>query len=402
MKIQQESLTLDGLVITGKQIEALGAELSTFTKALASLQSKLNNIVRTSETVSGAVTRNGEIIQHASDVIDQASDPFRQMETTINDLPNDVVNLHKEVVHLSDSLTAASKKSEDLQAKLDIAHRYIPSPIVSRFRKWIKWLMHRWVRNSETDSGTVTSSGGIIHHGSDSFRQSDESHDSVPEKAIMLQDSHLPSDWWLCPEKTISSEHLNDVFCLGHRIGQSADNWTVRINQFKAGKSHVIKKAEATLRAAAPSLFRRINIDPRDTVVIPVLGSQETSGTANSRNSHLAKAIASGVGAKFVLDCLQKDKHLPLHRQPSAHARDQALNNANYRASRLSCKNVVIVDDIFTRGATMSEIAKAIHKSNPGTQIFGFALGRHVRLEYSPTQANTNIPQELAEIWDKT
>lgn len=401
-KIQQESLTLDGLAITGIQIEELGAKLSTFANALASLQSKLNNIVRTSEMVSGTVTRNGEIIQHASDVIDQASDPFRQMETTINNLPNEVVNLHKEVVHLSDSLTIASKKSEDLQEKLDIAHKYIPSPIVSRVRKWIKWLKHRWARDSKTDSGTITSSGEIIHHGSDLFRQSDESHDTVPEKANALQDSYFPSDWWLRPEKIRSSEYLNDVFCLGYRIGQSVDNWTVRINQFKAGKSNVIKKAAATLRAAAPSLFRRINIDPRDTIVMPVLGSQETSGDANSKNSHLAKAIASGAGAKFVLDCLQKDKHPPLHLQPSAHARDQALNNANYRASRLNCKNVIIVDDIVTRGATMSEIAKAIHKSNPGTQIFGFALGRHVRPEYSPAQANTNIPQELAEIWDQT
>lgn len=219
----------------------------------------------------------------------------------------------------------------------------------------------------------------------------------------MTQELVLTSDWWLCPEISGSSEHLKDVFCLGYRIGWSTDDfWTVRINEFKEHNPQAVKKAAATVRVAAPSLFQRINIDPQDTIIIPVLGSQETSGTANSKNSILANAIASGAGTKFVFNCLQKNKHQPLHLQPNAHARDQALNNANYRASRLSCKNVVIVDDIITRGATMSEIANAIHKSNPGTQIFGFALGRHVRQEHRPAQANTNIPQELAEIWDQT
>ena len=178
-KVRQESFTLDGLAITGKQIEELGAELTTFTHALESLQSKLNNIVRSSETISGTVARNGEVIQDASDVIDQASDRFRQMGTTIYDLPNDVASLHKEVGHLSDSLTTASKKSEDLHVKLDIAHKYIPSPIASRFRKWMKWLPNRRVRKNATNSETITGSGGIIQERSDSFRQSYESHDPV-------------------------------------------------------------------------------------------------------------------------------------------------------------------------------------------------------------------------------
>ena len=178
-KIQQESLTLDGLAITGKQIDEFGAGLTTFANTLDSLQSKLYNIIRTSETVSGTVTRNGEIIRDASDVIGQASDRFRQMGTTIDDLPSDVVSLHKEVGHLSDSLTTASKKSEELQVKLDIAHKYIPSPIVSRFRKWMKWLQHRRVRKNVTNSETVTASRGRIHDRSASVRQPYEPKDPV-------------------------------------------------------------------------------------------------------------------------------------------------------------------------------------------------------------------------------
>lgn len=232
--------------------------------------------------------------------------------------------------------------------------------------------------------------------------KSDESHDSIPEKFAVPQDVFLHSDWWLCPQDTMRG-HLEGVFCFGYRIGWTDDKWTVRINQFKTGKPlATIRKAEATLRTAAPSLFQRIDIDPGDTVVIPALNSKQTAGSADSKNSRLAKAIANGAEAKFVFDCLQKNKHKPLHRQPDADARDQVLNDANYRASVLNCTNILIVDDIVTRGATMSYIAAAIRQSNPSAQIFGFALGRHVRPENFPLQANAKIPHELAEIWDRT
>lgn len=197
--------------------------------------------------------------------------------------------------------------------------------------------------------------------------------------------------------------HLNGVFCFGYRIGWSDDKWTNELtNLNQENLSLLLGKAEATLRTAAPSLFQRIDIDPGDTVVIPALNSKQTAGSVDSKNSRLAKSIAHGAGAKFVFDCLQKNKHEPLHRQLDADARDQVLNDANYRASILNGKNILIVDDIITRGATMSTIAKAIHLSNPDMRIFGFALGRHVRPENAPSQANAKIPHELAEIWDRT
>ncbi len=145
--------------------------------------------------------------------------------------------------------------------------------------------------------------------------------------SIMAQELVLTTDWWLCPEISKSSERLKDVFCLGYRIGWSNDDfWTVRNYEFKKGNPQAVENAAATLRVAAPSLFRRINIDPQDTIIIPVLGSQITSSIANSKNSILADAVASGAGTKFVFDCSQKHKHEPLHRERGVQARDQALN----------------------------------------------------------------------------
>ncbi|MCY3615321.1 MAG: phosphoribosyltransferase [Bacteroidetes bacterium] len=221
---------------------------------------------------------------------------------------------------------------------------------------------------------------------------------------VVLTDSIISSDWWLYQN---IGDRLDSIYCFGYRIGTSMDDeWTVRINNFKQGRERDIKKAIRTLRTASPSLFERIGINPETTTVIPVLGSQETSANSRSKISRLAKAIADGADAKFTLHCLSKNKHDPLHLQTDRYARDQALNKANHQALEFDhhCENVIIVDDIVTRGKTMSAVANAIHRSNPLVEIFGFALGRHVRRDYLPVsfdEANAEIPDELAEIWDQ-
>ncbi len=229
------------------------------------------------------------------------------------------------------------------------------------------------------------------------------------DKTIRLWD--IVEDWWIRPNTTVRREHLKAVSCFGYRTGwHSSDRWIGRINGFKYGKRGHVRKAEATLRAAAPSLFRHIGIGPKGTAVIPVLGSQETSATPNSNNSRLAKAIAEGAGARFVLDCLTKKKHPSLHRSRGGRVkRGEILEMANYRATELSCKNAVIVDDILTTGTTMSTIAEAISKSSPETSIYGFALGRHFSEHYLPEgihsmeealeKANAKIPSIFDKIW---
>ena len=182
------------------------------------------------------------------------------------------------------------------------------------------------------------------------------------------------------------------------------DPWTVRFNDFKQNRGQSVYKAEAVVRAAARSLFRRFDIDPEDTAVVPALRSSETRANANSHNSRLARALAEGAGAHCQVHCLSKNRHEKLHFQPTQGLRDFALAAANYRAGWVGKKNVIIVDDIVTRGATMAAIAGAIVSLNPNILILGFALGRHQRREWLSEpfdEANSKIPKILAEIWDR-
>jgi len=213
-------------------------------------------------------------------------------------------------------------------------------------------------------------------------------------------------DWWLNPSVGIR-KHLRGVYCLGYRIGKSEDDpWTVRINSFKNENTSDVRGAVKTLKHAAPSLLKRIGISPETTIVIPVLGSRETRACSKSKVSRLAKSIADGVNAKFELNCLSKNQHESLHLQKGKAARDSALAKANYKASKLDkrLQNVLIIDDIVTRGATMSAVAEAIYHANSSVTIYGFALGRHIRWDWLRVpfrEANSKIPPELARIWDQ-
>lgn len=87
-------------------------------------------------------------------------------------------------------------------------------------------------------------------------------------------------------------------------------------------------------------------------------------------------------------------------------ARDSALAKANYKDSKLDKRfqNVLIIDDIVTRVATISAVEEAIYHANSSVTIYGFALGRHIRpgfLRVPFREANSKIPPELARIWDQ-
>ena len=163
--------------------------------------------------------------------------------------------------------------------------------------------------------------------------------------------------------------------------------------------------AVATMRVASLSLLACIGISPDETVVIPILGSGETTANLKSGNSRLAKEIASSAGARFDPNCLSKQVLAPLHQQIGVDARDSALNDAKHQIKTIERSVVLLVDDIVMPGATMARIAEAVCRSNPAARVIGFALGRHQRPEWMPLstgEANRGVPAESTAIRDRS
>lgn len=180
------------------------------------------------------------------------------------------------------------------------------------------------------------------------------------------------------------SDALSGALCLGYRFtDEGAELWTRFVNRFKQKEPVVVQRASQILAQSVGQLsFKRSPV-----VVVPVLSSGATAADANHPVTQLAAAIASLPGFVPAMTLLSKRVHRPLHGIYDAGARDAEVGGA-YSARRFSdigikaVGSVVLVDDMFTRGATLNDAARAIRAANGPTSVFGIALAKTERRAY--------------------
>jgi predicted amidophosphoribosyltransferase len=104
---------------------------------------------------------------------------------------------------------------------------------------------------------------------------------------------------------------------------------------------------------------------------------------------------------------LTKQPHRSLHRLGGAADRSLELQKANYQALALPnhLRRVLVLDDVVTRGETLSAIAKAIKTTAPAIRVYGIALGKSERQSYAAgfgyMISNDHVPLRWADRWDK-
>lgn len=180
------------------------------------------------------------------------------------------------------------------------------------------------------------------------------------------------------------SEALSGALCLGYRFtDDGAELWTRFVNRFKEKDPAVVQRASQALAQSVAQLsFKRTPV-----MVVPVLPSGATAAPANHPVTQLAAAIGRLPGFVPALNLLSKRAHKPLHGIYDAGARDAEVSGA-YSARRLSeigvtaCGTVLLVDDMFTRGATLNDAARAIRAANGAIPVYGVALAKTERKAY--------------------
>ena len=125
-------------------------------------------------------------------------------------------------------------------------------------------------------------------------------------------------------------------------------------------------------RLASASHFR-----DADTV-IPVPLHQLRKWTRGYNQAEvIAREIAQCIGADLYTDLLRRKRHTRTQTKLSTEEKMQNVRNAfsvrrKHRKKLLSCRHIILVDDVFTTGATMyacfSTIREAIRKIEPGSQ----------------------------------
>ena len=212
--------------------------------------------------------------------------------------------------------------------------------------------------------------------------------------------------------------NVDGIFALWYRIGRRSEDhgeiWTRRTNEFKDGQPAAVTAGVAVIREASQHLRPLLgsslpapplqDVAPELTLFIPALGHEETASQPQNKLSRFAAAAAAGYGANMSWQLLSKNPHDSLSRTgANAARRVEILTEANYQATKVDARYLVVVDDVSTTGQTLSTIAAAVKTSNPTVRVFAIVLAKQESLEYlssaTAEEANARVPLSLDQIW---
>ncbi len=189
------------------------------------------------------------------------------------------------------------------------------------------------------------------------------------------------------------------LLTIGFRItDRPNEKWTRRFNKFKYGDPSAAMAARRTFCAAFEDFLPAGN--PR-IVVVSSVSSGQNIAQKDTPASTLASALAITRGWEWLPHHVTKDRHPRISGLTSAAERDATVDGV-YLAAAIGGEPglVIVVDDFCTRGATLSDIARAIRESNPGWKVQGASLAKVERAAYWKGElTNAHIPDELDAIW---
>jgi hypothetical protein len=202
---------------------------------------------------------------------------------------------------------------------------------------------------------------------------------------------------------------VSGVYTVAWRIIDNPDDpWTTRLIQFKTGNAAAITGARRLLITALGALLEKQRWNPAFSGLTVALHSQDRGVIAEKPLPVIASRCAAFLGMPWLPNLLSKQPHRPLHRLSGAANRLEELQNTNYRAAPFhdaKLRRVLVLDDLITRGDTLSAIAGAIQATSPALGVHGIALGKNERERYAAQFGymirNDHVPGDWAARWDR-
>ncbi len=178
------------------------------------------------------------------------------------------------------------------------------------------------------------------------------------------------------------------------------DPWDRRIINFKDGHSMAIQGACEIMVMVFSDLLQRLNTQHHKVGLVTALSHDDTHTDKTKPLSKLANSLTREFNNLCWLpNILQKDRHEKLLAQ-TGEERDREIQG-KYRCGELpdNIQSIIIIDDLTTRGATFSEIARAIKERNSRAEIHLVALGKNYSSNYmSKVMSNKHIEGRFSEI----
>lgn len=211
----------------------------------------------------------------------------------------------------------------------------------------------------------------------------------------------VPRAGWMDFQLDDMAAELSGAYTIAWKItdDDGSEKWSSRFAALKQKQKPPTYGALALLKGALPGLFSTIGLDPSEAVFIPALSSSETIANEKGQLAYLARNCANAMGAGFVCEAVTKQVHNPIHGIYNLDGRRAELAKANYQASPIKTKSIVIFDDFITAGSTLSRIAQAVRESTPKAKVYGVALGKAERRRWMPDISNDHVLAKWDNLW---
>lgn len=211
------------------------------------------------------------------------------------------------------------------------------------------------------------------------------------------------SPWWTVSSELLKFPHLercpHEVYAMGFRILDVADDWTQRFNTFKFGQGAA---GEAAVRGACAVMSQACGsmVVGSSVAVVAAIASGDEQLNPRSPVGRLASAIAESRNWRWLPGALSKRRHESRHNMhANALVRDAVVEGA-YRCTYMTESTIVVVDDFATRGATISDIGRAVRAVCPHAQMVGVVLGKNERVSWGGAEVNNaHIPEAYERLW---
>ena len=150
------------------------------------------------------------------------------------------------------------------------------------------------------------------------------------------------------------------------------------IHQFKY--EPYIKDLSSSLALLIITHFNLIQKEfpPESYILIPVpLSRKKLKKRGYNQSEEIAKELSENLKIPLITDCLIKEKETPPQMELPKEERLKNIKGAFsvLHQEKIKDKKILLVDDVYTTGATMEECAKILKKSG-ASEIWGVAVAR--------------------------
>jgi len=161
--------------------------------------------------------------------------------------------------------------------------------------------------------------------------------------------------------------------------------------------------------AGAISVFSRalhlIDFGYKYIAFTPALHSGDVKCDTNSNTTQLCAGLAEKFKVQCLTNILAKGRHKKLHTITKGVERDAEVAGKYECSSQMNFDCVFVFDDFTTRGATITEIARAIKHNNRKTDIIGVVLGKNENRGFAAhndvSVSNDHLPNRWLNLWDR-